>query len=432
MNKESRIAFVLGACLFGLFLLTSCSNKEATSTGGVATSVVEQTPLPTAVPQPRRLIGYYTSWSIYGRKYQVEDVPGDKLTHINYAFANIADGECILGDSYADLGSNFTGLQKLKEKHPHLQTLLSVGGWTWSRNFSDAAVSAESREKFALSCLALMEKGGFDGLDLDWEYPVEGGSDTMIHRPEDTANLTSLLQLLRQKLDAKGEKEGRPYLLTIAAPAGEDHYKHFALAEIHPYLDWINVMSYDYYGAWSLEETNFLAPLYPTNRDVEAASSFQPPKNIPERGKNVYDTLVAYLQAGVPPYKLVMGVPFYGRGWGGVSAEYNGLYQPAGSRPRGTWEPGIYDYYDIVENYNSETGYTRYWNELARVPWLYNPETKIMITYEDPQSMTEKVNLVKQFGLAGIMFWELSGDVRDPNSADSLLNTIHSTLFSTP
>src|SRR5262249_14122871 len=163
----------------------------------------------------------------------VGHIPAAKLTHVNYAFAKIGPtGECALFDSYAaidkfypgdkwDAGflrGNFHQLQILKQKHPHLKTLISVGGWTLSGPFSDVALTPASRSKFAKSCVAFATKYGFNGVDIDWEYPVGGGLEGNKTRPEDKANYTLLLAELRQELDSQGKKDNKHYLLTIAAP----------------------------------------------------------------------------------------------------------------------------------------------------------------------------------------------------------------------
>lgn len=375
---------------------------------------------------PRRIVAYYTSWAMYDRQYFVTDIPADKLTHINYAFANVnADYECILADAWSDtqfpypgdpedaeLLGNFRALQNLKDEHPGLQTLISVGGWTWSARFSDVALTPESRAAFANSCVDFMLRYGFDGIDLDWEYPAGGGHPTNRTRPEDKENFILLLADLRAHLDEQGAADGRHYLLTIAAGASRSAYQPLDWSRIHPLLDWINVMTYDMAGGWS-SVTGFNAPLYSSD------GSSTPPE-----GTSVDTAMQDHLALGVPADKLVLGVPFYGHGWQGVPPQANGLHQPPGrDLPRGTWEPGSFDYDDIIENYLT-AGYTRYWDETALVPWIYNPDTGIMISYDDPESLTAKANYVREHNLGGIMFWELSPD----DDSASLLTAIHSTL----
>ena len=354
----------------------------------------------------RRIIGYFPSWAVYARDYHVHEIPAEHLTHINYAFLNIsAEGDCILGDSYADIDKFYEGdtwdagalrgsfhqLQLLKAQHPHLQTLLSIGGWTWSTHFSDVALTAESRARFARSCADLMEQYGFDGLDVDWEYP--GGGGLAPGRPEDTVNFTLLLAEMRAELDRRGE-----YLLTIAAPAGAARIADIEVDQIHQHLDFINVMTYDFHGTWE-NVTGFNAGL----RDVEAA-------------------LDLWLDGGTPPDKLVAGVPFYGRGWQGVGAGGDGYGQPATGAAMGTWEAGVFDWHDLEANYLPTM--TRHWDAEQQVPWLYDPGTGVMISYDDPESIAAKVALVRDRGLGGVMFWELAGD----DAEGELLRTVHEGL----
>ncbi|MBZ0281078.1 MAG: glycoside hydrolase family 18 protein [Anaerolineae bacterium] len=373
--------------------------------------------LPVAARQtttPYRIIGYYASWAIYGKEYFVTDIAANQLTHINYAFANISEeGEILIGDEWADtqflypgdaedepLRGNFKQLGLLKQINPNLQTLISVGGWSWSDRFSDVALTEESRAKFAKSCVEFIKQYGFDGVDLDWEYPSGGGEPGNIERPEDPDNFVLLLAELRKQLDAQGELDGRPYLLTIAAPAGKWQYERMNLDKIYPYLDWINIMTYDYAGGWS-EVTAFNAPLY---GEVSTDSAIQD-----------------YLTAGIPAEKVVMGVPFYGRGWTGVSATNNGLGQPYDGLPQGD---GSFDYGTLAADYVGK--YQRFWDETAQVPWLYDAESGTMISYDDPESLTKKAEYIKQHNLGGAMFWETSQD--DANN--SLLNALYTTLNS--
>lgn len=372
-----------------------------------------------------KIVGYFTSWSIYARGYSVLDLPAGKLTHLNYAFANVSEaGECMVGDEHADtqylypgetddgqLHGNFKQIQLLKQQYPNLKILISVGGWSWSGKFSDAALTAESRQKFAKSCVALMKQYGFDGIDIDWEYPTGGGLDPRAGRPADTANFTLLLAELRAQIDAHARQDGTHYLLTIAAPAGPESYKKLQIDQLHPYLDWINLMTYDFHGGWNTT-TNFNAPLYAASDDPDAANA----------RLNADAALQAYLAAGIPPEKLVMGVPFYGRGWSGVADVQHGLYQPVSGVPDGTWEPGAFDYYDLEAHYLGT--YTRYWHPEAQVPWLYSAEKQVMISYDDPESLGIKAAYVKAHGLGGIMIWELSQDT----PANTLLNALWDTL----
>jgi chitinase len=372
---------------------------------------------------PYRVVGYFSSWGIYDRNFLVTDIAADKLTHINYAFFLIAkDGTCMLGDEEADtqfsypgdtddeaLRGNFKQLNLLKESHPGLQTLMSIGGWSGSALFSDVALTDESRQKFVASCVAMMTQYGFNGIDIDWEYPTGGGDDGNAARPEDKQNFTLLLAEFRKQLEAQGSADKQHYLLTIAAPAGVEQYQHIELDKIVTSLDWINVMTYDFSGDWS-EKTGFNAPL------------FADPKS-PDLASNNDDTIIqGYLAAGIPADKLVLGVPFYGRGWAGVDKTNDGLYQAYASIPDGTTEAGSFEYFDLAENYVGK--FQRFWNDVAQVPWLYDAKTGTMISYDDPESMALKANYVKDQKLGGVMIWELASEDR----SHSLLNAVYDTL----
>jgi chitinase len=388
-----------------------------------------KTPDPDATPGERRIVAYFTAWAVYGRDYHVADIPAEQITHINYAFANISEaGECVLGDPYADidrfyegdswdagsLRGNFNQLIELRQAHPHLRTLISVGGWTWSGRFSDVALTAGSRERFAASCVDFMKRYGFDGIDIDWEYPVGGGLASNTTRPEDKQNYTLLMKELRQHLDVLEAADNRDYLLTIAAPAGPGTYANLEIAELGAVLDWINLMTYDFHGAWS-PITNFNAPLYRSSTDPTADPDIRD-------AFNVDAAVTAYLDAGVPSHKLVIGVPFYGRGWRAVGSGGDGLYQAHGGAAQGTWEAGVFDYGDLVENYLPT--HQRFVHPEAKVPWLFEPSTGVMISYDDPESLTIKAEYVVERQLGGVMFWELSGD----DDASSLLGALHDAL----
>ena len=232
------------------------------------------TPIPSPTPSPtpvanqpdlsKVIVAYFVEWGIYQRDYHVYDIPAKNVNVINYAFADISTGgEVVLFDSYAavekaypgdtwdqPLRGNFNQLKKLKAQNPHLITMISVGGWTLSSRFSDAALTAASRSKFAASAVAFIRKYSFDGVDIDWEYPGGGGLETNVSRPEDKQNFTALLTELRRQLDAAGQQDNRRYYLSIAAPAGPDKIANIEPAKIAAVLDWINVMTYDLHGAW--------------------------------------------------------------------------------------------------------------------------------------------------------------------------------------
>ena len=267
-----------------------------------------------ASAQPR-VVGYFAEWT----DYCADQIPADKLTHINYAFGVIKDGQCALQKREA-AEAKLAGMRKLKQAHPKLQTLISIGGWIDSGPFSDTALTDQTRKTFAKSCVEFLRKYDLDGVDIDWEFPGGGGYEKEEFRKQDTQNFTALLQELRRQLDDAGLADHKHYLLTIAAPAGGTHLKNIELAKVHPLLDFLNVMAYDFAGSWS-EKTNFNAPL------------FSPPDDPAGPSNNGDAAMKAYLAGGVPPDKIVLGVPFYARAWTGVADVNHGLYQPHRKKP---------------------------------------------------------------------------------------------------
>lgn len=358
-----------------------------------------------------RNVAYFTSWCGYTRAVEVGNINPSLLTHINFAFANLSsDGAVTVGDPWIDtqkpygddtwqteLKGHFGQLNKLKTQYPHIKTLISVGGWTWSKNFSGVAANEALRKACAQSAVDFVVKYGFDGVDLDWEYPVAGG-DNIPHRPDDGDNYILLLKEIRKALDVQGEKDGKNYLLSIAGAASLEFVANCKVASMMQYLDYINVMTYDYHGAWDTT-TNHVTPLY----DGSSASALC-----------VADTIEEYIRAGVKPADLNLGLAFYGKGWINVKdPNGSGLYKSGSAATSagygsGTWEGSSFDYWDIEENYIGKNNYTRYWDDTAKMPYLYNGST--FITYDDKESLGYKMDYLMDMGLGGAMFWEFSCD----------------------
>ena len=389
----------------------------------VPTPIPSPTPTPNPEGNPNKspIVGaYYPEWGIYGRNFEVADMPVDKLTHIFYGFAKVTpDGTVDVFDKYAAIerrvdgdwntpkpyAGNYEELNKLKAINPNLSNMISIGGWTLSSEFSDVALTAASREKFATSAVNFMTQYGFDGIDIDWEYPVGGGLASNTYRPEDKHNYTLLLQELDRQIQLQEAKDGRDYQLSIAAPAGDDKMVNFEFKEIAKYTDFINVMTYDYHGAWD-STTNHQAALYGQSGDAYT----------------IDQTIQGYLNTGVSADELVLGAPLYGRAWKGVGPGSNpalpGLYQPASGAAQGTWEAGNYDYKDLYNKVLTDPNYKEYWDPQAKVPYIYNEKAGIFSTYENTRSLGHKLDYLKSQGLRGMFFWEASGDLpsNDPNS----------------
>jgi chitinase len=290
-----------------------------------------------------------------------------------------------MGDPGAD-SANFAELNALKATYPHLKTLISIGGWSGSAKFSDAALTDASRSVFADSVVAFVVQYGFDGVDIDWEYPVSGGMATNVYRSSDKTNFTLLLAELREKLDAQGLIDGKNYLLSIAGGAGASYASNTELNNIAAYVDYAIIMTYDIHGPWDTY-TDFNAPLY------------NPTEISPQYKLSVDKAVSAWNAKGFPASRIVVGVPFYGYKYTGVTGGGNGLYKTFTGSSALTFDK-------ILSTYLTDSSYTQYMHPDAKVPWLFNGST--FITYDDESSITQKAAYINDNGLAGASIWELS------------------------
>lgn len=389
------------------------------TTGPTATPTKTPTAGPTPVPGSSKIVGYFTEWGVYGRKFFVKNLvtsgSAAKLTHIVYAFGNVTNGQCAIGDSYADydmaydastsvdgvadtwdagaLRGNFNQLRKLKKLYPNLKVLYSFGGWTWSSGFGAAAANPTA---FANSCYNLVEDPRwadvFDGIDIDWEYPNACGLNC------DTSGFSgykNLIVALRQRF-------GSNNLVTSAITAdgtsgGKIDAADYAGAA--PYLDWLMPMTYDYFGAWA--STGPTAPHSPL-------TSYS---GIPTAGFYSDAAIQKLKSKGVPSSKILLGVGFYGRGWTGVTQSAPGG-SATGAAP-GTYEAGIEDY-KVLKTSCPATGTvagTAY--GFCNGQWW---------SYDTPSTLAGKMSYMKGQSLGGVFFWELSGDTSNGELITALYN----------
>ncbi|KAF8210281.1 glycoside hydrolase [Mycena galopus ATCC 62051] len=343
----------------------------------------------------KRTVGYFVNWGIYGRKFPPSLIPHD-LTHILYAFANLkADtGEVFLSDDWADkdihypgdswndsgdnLYGNFKAIYNLKKQHRHLKVLLSIGGWTYSPQFHPVVVSPALRAKFVHSSIKLLEDFGLDGLDVDYEYPSDHAQ---------AAGYTELLRELRHGLDEHARAKGADYrfLLTIAAPCGPDHYRKLNVKEMDKYLDFWNLMAYDFSGSWDTIANH-------------QANVFGEPIS-------VSTSVHWYHSQGVERSKLVVGMPLYGRSF--MNTEGPG--KPFSGIGQGSWEQGVYDYRALPL-----PGAHVFRDEQAVASWTYDYQKKEMISFDTEEVARWKAEWIRKEALGGAMFWELSGDKESP------------------
>ena len=422
---------------------TGATLATATATGTITNDDASSVPLPvTALPiasTTKVLAAYFPEWGIYGRNFQVADIPGEQVNRVIYSFLNLtSSGEVAIYDSFAavekrfaaadtvngeadqwyypasdprstqTVWGNFNQLAELKAKYPHMRVSIAIGGWTLSSNFSTVASTAAGREKLANSIVSFLTTYQmFDGVDFDWEYPGGGGLAGNSQSPNDGANYAELLKVVRAKFDALGQQTGRKYDISVASPAGYDKIANFNLAGLAPSVDFFNVMAYDFHGTWE------------TSTGHQSAFTGDP------NGYDIKSAVGLYLAAGVDPGKIVLGAPLYTRGWSGVADGGDGGYleKASGAAP-GTFEAGVYDYKDLLAQLKDPaSGWKLYWDDKAQAAYLYNPAKGLFSSFETPTSIAQKSDWAEAMGLGGMMFWDITNDA--VGSPDSLVKAAY-------
>lgn len=327
-----------------------------------------------------------------GDTAQIARYDPKKLTHIIFSFCHLKGNRLHVDDT--DDSLRIKKLVQLKKTNPSLKVLLSLGGWGGCATCSDVFATEEGRSEFAASVKELNDYFKTDGIDLDWEYPAVQGYPGHAFKPQDKPNFTALVTALRKNLGDKNE-------ISFAA-GGFQKFIDEAIdwAPVMKIVDRVNLMSYDLVHGYSTI-TGHHTPLYSTAQQNESADN----------------AIRALLQKGVPAKKIVIGAAFYAREWEDVAATNNGLYQP------GKFRRAV-GFKDFPKHYGPKNGYQAFWDEEAKAPYLYNKMKGLFVTYDDPASLAEKVAYVKEKGLNGIMFWELSHDV----PGNGLLHAIHEAM----
>ena len=342
----------------------------------------------------KRVVAYYPSWA---GDYTPHDVPYDKLTHLNYAFLETeANGEvklAVTGDSAPEVLEQF---ERITHERPWTTFMLTIS--EFGDNMSTAASTADGRERFARTAVEQLRKYNFGGIDIDWEYP-----DGSV-REDDPENFTLLLEELRTQLDEAGEEDGQHYELSMAAAPIPSNIDPLEVGTIADYLDFINVMNYNFYGSWSAA-TNFNAPLYAPYDDPTYW-----------QGLLTVDHAMQYwADQPIAREKLVLGTPFYGFVFENVKNENRGLFQP--------FDGADTESYHSIRQLKTKPHYQYHWHHEARVPWLYSEADDTFVTYDDKHSLMEKSRYVRDNDFGGMMCWELS---QDPSN--TLVSAIHTAL----
>ena len=423
-----------GKAVKSLICLLSAAVSAAAATASYASPDKAQ------LDEMKKIVGYFPEWGIYGghKNYTPAKVPFDKITHLNYAFATIRNGVIAHFDKHAAMNAahgevwgsphrgNLGQFTKLKKAHPHLSVMVSIGGWTQSGNFHDVAATKEARDRFAASVVQYIRRYEFDGVDIDWEYPGKYREPNKRDNPNDqgtpkadateSETFVLLLKTLREYLDRAAAEDGKYYQLTAAMGASFETIEFTAPSNYVQYLDFINLMTYDMHGAWDMR-TNHQSALY---ANPAASDSL-----------NVDAVVGKFLSYGVDSRKLIVGTPFYSRGWKGVIPDgsvegLKGFFSLASGGAHGVWDGGIAGgmnpYYRVVEM-EKDPAFAKYYDDAAKAPYLYSESKREMYTYENKQSLSEKIRYVKSKKLGGLIIWELSGDL-PASSEDSLLSVI--------
>jgi chitinase len=373
-------------------------------------------------PTGKRAIYYHTNWSCYARNFQVKDIP-DGVMDIAYAFWNVnPDGSIVTGDAWADTDKRFTAgdgvspsesdtgmfgnfgqFKKLRDSGRQMNVVLSLGGWTWSKNFSPAMSSETTRTNLVNNIVNTFKKYPiFSGVSLDWEYVsndgVNYGNAGNIATAQDSANFVLFLQKLRSALDQNGMAQ---YTIAMCCVADPNKAK-FDVEKMHQYLTELHVMTYDFHdGNWG--ET---VAAHHTNPRKSSAGKF-----------SCEEAADYYISRGVPSTKVFIGGAFYSRGF----ANTDGLGKSAsGGSPDMSWEKGTVDYKALPIQ-----GAQEYIDPESKGAYSYDPVKRILNTYDNKESIIEKCRIIYEKNLGGMLIWENSADksFSDPRSLVSAIKS---------
>jgi len=403
-----------------------------------------------------KMVGaYFVEWGIYGRNYHAYDIPAKNLTHIFYGFIPVcgpnaslqrdnpqgysalvsqcrgkADYTVVVHDKFAALEKGyandkwdqpirglFAEMYRLKKTNPHLKILPSVGGWTLSDPLYAIGTNPTHRATFVASMVNFIKTYDFfDGIDIDWEFPGGGGANENLGSAQDGAGFVLLMRDLRLALNALSQQTGRSYQLTAAMSGGVPKLSQVDWESAHQYLDYINLMTYDYYGAW--------------NGTLGHMAGLHPNTNSPLPGFSAEEAVAHLLNRQVPAGKITIGAAMYGRGWKNVNnvSGNNPFSGTGGEGIAGSWEKGIEDYKKIEStmlggvNGTGANGFIVGYDEQAQAAYVWNPTSKTLVSFDSQRSVRAKGQYVRQYNLGGIFAWELDGD------NGQILNAMHEGL----
>ncbi|XP_057334455.1 acidic mammalian chitinase-like [Microplitis mediator] len=345
----------------------------------------------------KKIVCYFGSWSVYrpgNGKFDIGDIDPTLCTHLIYTFVGLENADVKVLDPWQDLpndyGKNgFGRFNAMREKSPSTKTMVAIGGWNeGSAKYSAMVDNAELRERFADNVVAFVKKWGFDGFDLDWEYPNQRGGSA-----KDVKNFIELLKVMRQRFDRAG------LILSAAVAAAETSASQsYDITEMSKYLDFINLMAYDFHGAWE--------PYTGLNAQLHASKS----DSLETRGLNSEAAVKYWLSKGAPKEKLILGVPTYGRAFTLANPQSHGIGAAslgAGAAGPYTREAGMLGYNEICEMLK-KGGWNVNYDEERHAPWAH--KDRQWIGFDDVKSINAKAEFAKQMGLGGVMIWSIETD----------------------
>lgn len=416
---------------------------------------LKQSNLPYQNTTGKKVGAYFVEWGIYGRAFHAADIPAQNLTHLYYGFIPVCgpneglrqanpegyaalnsqcagkpDYSVVVHDKFAALEKSYPGdawdqpvrgifaeLYRLKQTHPHIKILPSVGGWTLSDPLYDVGTNAAARAVFIDSIIDFIRSYDFfDGIDIDWEFPGGGGANAALGSAQDGAGFATLMRELRAALDVLSTETGRSYELAAAMSGGVEKLSVVDWEEAAQYMDAVNLMTYDYYGAW--------------NGVLGHQTGLFPSPNSPIAGFSAHEAVQYLLNRGVPAGKISLGAAMYGRGWQNVfgTTGANPFTGSGGDGISGGWERGIMDYKKIEADFmggpeaSGVNGFTVGWDDTAKASYVWNPATNTLISIDTKRSVREKGAYILQHQLGGIFAWEIDAD------NGHILNAMHEGL----
>ena len=432
--KKGKLKKVLSSLLVTAVAFSAFSAPVSAKTFTQDKSKVE---IPKEKQLERKVVGYFPEWAYKSEAqgyFDVGDLQWDYLTHIQYSFAMVdpATNKIAFGDKHAAIEEDFKDmnithkgkpleldknlpykghfnlLQTMKKQYPDVDLLISVGGWAGSRGFYTMLDTDEGIETFANSCVDFIRQYGFDGVDIDFEYP---SSTSQSGNPDDfdvseprrkTINerYNLMMKTLREKLDKASAEDNKPYLLTAAVTASSWVLGGVSSNEYAKYLDFLSVMSYDFHGGWN-EFVENLANIYPDPADKETASMLMPVLCM--------DWAYRYYRGVLPPEKIIMGIPYYTRGWENVQGGTNGLHgtskTPASGKYNiwgddldgdGNLEPaGANPLWHVLNLLEEDPNLKVHWDDVGKVPYVWQDNEKVFLSFENEQSIDERINYIK-------------------------------------